>query len=160
LTECLDRLDGYRTYYRYIYLLQLLFSIEMAQLTNKTGENLLVYGDNPEPEGTPGRTDNILYILPHNHQTPPNWDCDGFYVPNNRIAEQLLFPTTQGPVAVKYVDGQFPTITMPSITKYSCPGNFAVIDPKEGVNWPIPNISYDDLENGNFPRVPNSILVD
>lgn len=128
-------------------------------LSNKTGEILLVYGDNPEPENTPGRTDNKLYRLLIGHKTPPNWDCDGFYIPNNRFAEQLVLPTIQGPVAIKYINIQSPSITMSNNTTYYCPGNYSVLNPGE-VNWPIPNISYEEVVSNNFPVVPNSIAID
>jgi hypothetical protein len=81
--------------------------IGWGELTNRTGETLLVY----RPKG-PGETwDNSLYCLPDAYTTPSNWDCDGFYVPNDRIANQLLSKAA-GPVAVKYYDFRSPVITM------------------------------------------------
>ncbi len=91
--------------------------------------------------------------------TPSNWDCDGFYIPTNRFAEQLLFPTKPGPIAVKYHDLQSATITMQNNTKYYCPGNLLIYEPTE-VNWEIPTLTYEEVLSSTYPYVPNSIFVE
>ncbi len=131
---------------------------------NKTGEILLVYG--PNSSGTPQNRDNALYQLPSNRKTPPGWDCDGIYVPNDRIANQQAFPDKPGPVAVKYGLGPLDTtfeITL-SGSKYVLPANQGVFTPAEVctpsdwprcVNWNIPNISHAQVNT--FPVVPGHV---
>lgn len=119
-----------------------------GSLQNNTGEYLLVYG----PKRVDAPTDNSLYLLPPGRQTPGRWDCDGFFVPADRIAKQLVLADRPGPVAVKYVDFQSPAITLVEANKYYCPGNRAIIAPGE-LNWPIPTINYDRIQE-DFPEVP------
>ena len=67
---------------------------------NSTDEAILVYG--PRSSNTPQDKDNALYQLPPGKRTPEGWDCDGVYVPNDRVADQLLGDEIMGPVAIKY----------------------------------------------------------
>jgi hypothetical protein len=119
-----------------------------GELTNSTPEALLVYG----PKRAGETFDNSLYTLPAGRKTPKEWDCDGFFVPNDRIAAQAL-SSRSGPVAVKYRDYRSPVIEMPSPGKYSCPLNEGIYVPGE-LNWRIPNLGYSEITTG-FPEVPN-----
>lgn len=122
-----------------------------GELTNLTGEILLVYG----PKRTGEVFDNSLYALPPGHRTPKGWDCDGFFVPNDRIADQAL-SSRLGPVAVKYRDYRSPVIEMPSPGKYRCPLNEGIYASGE-LNWRIQNFNYSEIES-SFPEVPNHDL--
>lgn len=120
-----------------------------GELTNNTGENLLVYG--PKIGGS---FDNSLYNLPPGRKTPRNWDCDGFYVPSDRVASQAVMSDRKGPVAVKYRDYRSPIITLSAI-KYQCDFNEGIYSSGE-IHWEIPNISYLDLP-GSYPEVPGHV---
>src|SRR6476646_7335925 len=93
-----------------------------GRLANSTGEILLVYG--PKIGGT---FDNSLYYLPSGRKTPDNWDCDGCFIPNDRIAVQLILPDRSGPVAVKYNNLQSANVTSSGPGKYGCQGNEQVL---------------------------------
>lgn len=121
-------------------------------VTNQTGETLLVYG----PAHSGETHDNSLYYLPTGRATPGGWDCDGIYVPNDRYASQAILPERRGPVAVKYVDPQFPTITRTN-DRYHCPFNYSILAPGE-VNWEIPNVAYSSVP-GSYPVVPGHVVA-
>ncbi len=127
---------------------------------NDTGELLLVYGT--KTADTPQDRDNALFRLPAGRRTPPGWDCDGIYVPSDRVAGQAVFPDKHGPVAVKYgvqvVDFSF-TIRLDD-DRYDLPVNQGVFTPAEVctglsrlacLNWNIPSLAHDDLDG--FPEV-------
>lgn len=114
---------------------------------NKTSEVILVYGS--KSPTTPQDKDNALYRLPVNRKTADGWDCDGIFIPNNRVADQLLGADKLGPVAVKYVSVLTFEITQ-SGNKYKLPANQGIFSPAEVccpsdyptcVCWEIPNIS-------------------
>jgi hypothetical protein len=115
--------------------------IGWGELTNATGETLLIYGPK-----VPGEAwDNSLYCLPTGFTTPVNWDCDGFYVPNDRVAGQLVMSNIAGPAAVKYFDFRSPVITMTTPAVYDCGGNNGVF--KSGmIHWFIPNVPQITVE--------------
>lgn len=125
---------------------------------NNTGENIAVYG--PKSAATPQDMDNALYLLPPGRQTPDGWDCDGVYVPKDRIADQLLGPDIPGPVAVKYVG--ILTFKIERVgNKYKLPANQGAFRPSEVccpsnfptcVCWPIPSITQSEVSL--FPPVP------
>jgi hypothetical protein len=129
---------------------------------NATGETILVYG--PNSASTPQDRDNALYRLPHGRATPDNWDCDGVYVPNDRVGDQVLGADISGPVAIKYVDLVPPFRIEKAGNKYSLPGNQGAFTPEEVccpsnyptcVCWNIPNLAHDDLSR--FPEVPGHL---
>lgn len=104
-----------------------------GQCGNITGETLLVYG--PKAGGT---YDNSLYCLPSGYLTPAGWDCDGFYVPNDRIANQLA-SKVPGPLAVKYWDFRTFIIEKSGPVEYKCFGNNGAFTPGQ-INWYIPSV--------------------
>ena len=136
---------------------------------NRTSEAILVYGSNSPL--TPQDKENALYRLPVNRKTPNGWDCDGIFIPKNRVAVQLIGADTAGPVAVKYVGGTILGVDIDitfeitqSVNKYILPANQGVFSPAEVccpsnyptcVCWEIPNISNDQL--GAYPEVPNPV---
>lgn len=129
---------------------------------NATSEVLAVYG--PKPAGSLDAKDNALYRLPAGRKTPPGWDCDGIYVPNDRVAGQLIGADIQGPVAIKYVDVFTFKITQAG-TRYALPANQGAFKPTEVccpsnyptcVCWNIPNVAHDQL---TFPEVPGHVAA-
>ena len=123
-----------------------------GKLTNKTGETLLVYG----PKRAGETRDNSLYQLPDERATPDGWDCDGFYVPTDRVADQAL-SNENGPLAVKYRDFRSPEITKSSPTHYECGLNGGIFKPGE-VNWEIPSIPFSSVP-GDYPTVPGHVAA-
>jgi hypothetical protein len=123
------------------YFLSPRAGIGWGELTNATGETLLVYGPK-----APGEVwDNSLYCLPTGYTTPLNWDCDGFYLPNDRIANQLVMSNVAGPAAVKYYDFRSPVITMTIPGQYDCGGNNGIYTVGT-IHWFIPNIPQITVE--------------
>jgi len=123
-----------------------------GELTNQTGETLLVYGPR-----LPGETfDNSLYYLTPGQKTPAGWDCDGFYLPRDRIADQAL-SNIPGPAAVKYRNYRSPVIESSGPGRYRCPLNEGVFRLGE-IHWAIPDLKYSDLP-GSFPEVPRQEIV-
>jgi hypothetical protein len=120
-----------------------------GSLTNQSGETLLVYG----PQRAGDTHDNSLYHLPTGNTTPAGWDCDGLFIPNDRYATQAIMSDRRGPVAVKYINLQAPTITRTN-DRYHCEFNFSVLAPGE-VNWEISNIAFASVP-GNYPAVPGA----
>lgn len=119
-----------------------------GQLSNKAGETLLVYG--PKVGGT---YDNSLYYLPNGRMTPDDWDCDGFFVPNDRYADQAT-STDQGPLAIKYINFRTPVIERSGVN-YECSLNNGAYRAGE-INWEIPNIGYSSVP-GLYPVVPGHV---
>jgi hypothetical protein len=123
---------------------------------NSTGETILVYG--PNSAATPQDKDNALYRLPPGRKTAPGWDCDGIYIPNDRIGDQVLGADIPGPAAVKYVSVLNFEITRQG-NKYVLPGNQGVFKPAEVccpsnypkcVCWDIPNKSQS--QTASYPE--------
>ena len=121
-----------------------------GELTNMTGEILLVYGP-----VLPGETmGSSLYHLPPGRKTPPRWDCDGFYVPRDRVADQAL-SEARGPLAVKYRDFRSPTITQTRPKHYRCPFNGGIF--RQGqINWYVPDLAYEEIP-GSYPVLPSHL---
>jgi hypothetical protein len=111
-----------------------------GQCTNYTGETLLVYG----PKSPGSVYDDTIYCLPSGYNTPDNWDCDGFFVPADRIADQF-FSKLQGPLAIKYYDFMHFVITSNAAGEYQCGGNVGAYRAGE-INWQIPAIDSTTVE--------------
>ncbi len=138
--------------------------MNFGRCINKTGETILVYG--PKSPSTPQDKDNALYKLPTNKKTPDNWDCDGIYVPNDRIAKQAIMPDIPGPVAVKYINIINFEIHKED-NKYVIPPNQGTFKPSEiqcptpqdllpnVVCWDIPDIDHNSLDN--YPLVSDML---
>lgn len=119
-----------------------------GKLTNSSSEVLLVY----RPKLSGEKHDNSFYSLPPGSKIPKDWDCDGFFVPNDRIADQAL-GSRSGPVAVKRRDYRSSAIETSSHGKYRCLLNEGIYVPGK-LNWRIPNLGYSEINSG-FPEVPN-----
>lgn len=112
-----------------------------SQGSNAMEELLVVYG----PKHLEDRSifDTSPYFLPPGCQTPRDWDCNGFFVPSDRLAVQRL-STLSGPLAIKYWDFRRFTVTMAGPNGYRCSYNNGALPPS-AVNWPIPNLHYAAL---------------
>lgn len=135
----------------------------MAKIINKTNEMLAVYGPK-----TVAEWDTTLYLLPSNCETPNGWDCDGIFIPNNRVADQLLGSNLQGPAAIKYSGSLDRTITKEG-NKYKCPANQGAYSTNDSrcptddvvpltprwVCWSIPNLKQEDINS--LPLVPQAV---
>ncbi len=145
-----------------------------GRVLNFTGEPIAVYG--PNTSGSPTH-DNRRYRLPSGRQTPGSgWDCDGVFVPNDRIARRLLFANRPGPVAIKYIDwqqfviirkvergGQM-TYQMPldfgtwGMAESHCPTDPHLPGvPPARVCWEIPNESSVDIDD--LDEVPGHVAA-
>lgn len=122
-----------------------------GQCTNNTGEAIAVYG--PKHPSDTSRFETSLYRLPAGRTTPNGWDCDGFFVPNDRVASQAA-SNVQGPCAIKYFSVFSWTVTKDG-DKYNCPLNQGLFRPSQVccpsnyptcVCWPIPNVPQSRIE--------------
>jgi hypothetical protein len=84
-----------------------------------------------------------MYFLPPGRTTPDNWDCDGFYVPNDRVARQR-FSKKNGPLAIKYWDLRHFTVIKSAPDEYKCYDNNGAFRQGE-INWAVPNLSYSEV---------------
>ncbi|MEH2364327.1 hypothetical protein [Nostoc sp.] len=130
--------------------------INWGQCDNQTGKTIAVYGKRPNSEENEDAVyDNDLYFLADGQSTKNNWDCDGFYLPNDARIVGLI-PDGQvftEPVAIKIPDGSKLVInTNPdnAALEINVP-NAQVVKAKE-VNWFIPNVSQALIDT----RVPNA----
>ena len=130
---------------------------------NSTNETILVYG--PKSSLTPQDKDNALYRLPPSRRTPDGWDCDGIYVPNDRVADQAVGSDIPGPVAIKYVSILTFEIEKDGY-KYALPPNQGAFKPNEMccpsnyptcICWEIPDNAHNELSS--YPEVPGHISV-
>ncbi|MEH2379123.1 MAG: hypothetical protein V7K27_09600 [Nostoc sp.] len=130
--------------------------INWGQCDNQTGKTVAVYGKRPNGEENEDAVyANDLYFLADGQSTKNNWDCDGFYLPNDARIVGLI-PDGQvftEPVAIKIPDGSKLVInTNPdnAAIEIKVP-NAQVVKAKE-VNWFIPNVSQALIDT----RVPNA----
>jgi hypothetical protein len=119
---------------------KILISRGWGQCTNETGEPLLVYG----PKHLRDRSifDNSPYVLPPGSTTPDRWDCDGVFVPSDRMLKRWRH-SQAGPLAVKFWDYRRFTVRR-SGDVYSARWHNGVFEPSQ-VNWAIPNLSLAEI---------------
>lgn len=132
-----------------------------GQCTNNTGKTLAVYGSDPdnEEDEAPTSYSSDLYFLADKQSTDAEWDCDGFYIPND-VSISVVGQTTQGPnaviqgpAAVKIIDGsQLVVTTNPETTGLEFDAPFSKVVKTKEVNWFIPNISQSIVDK----RVANA----
>lgn len=132
--------------------------INWGQCENKTGNTIAVYGKRPnEEEDEDAIYENGLYFLADGQSTKNNWDCDGFYLPNDATIAGL---TADGQaqefteaVAIKIPDGSKLAIkTNPDTAAIEINVPNAQIVKANEVNWFIPNVSQAIIDT----RVPNA----
>ncbi|OUL36329.1 hypothetical protein BV372_07865 [Nostoc sp. T09] len=135
--------------------------INWGQCTNQTGKTIAVYGKDPSQEQDDDALyDNGLYFLADGQSTRNEWDCDGFYLPNDATiassSSDGQAKESPGPVAVKIADGSHLVIkTNPDTAaiELNVP-NAKVVKAKE-VKWFIPNVSQAFIDT-RVPNVPTS----
>ncbi|MEH2111633.1 hypothetical protein [Nostoc sp.] len=132
--------------------------INWGQCENKTGNTVAVYGKTTNGEENEDAVyDNGLYFLADGQSTKNNWDCDGFYLPNDVTISGL---TADGQaqefteaVAIKIPDGSklaIKTNLDNAAIEINIP-NAQIVKANE-VNWFIPNVSQALIDT----RVPNA----
>ncbi len=112
-----------------------------GQCTNSTSEILIVYG--PKHEGDRSICDTSPYVLPPGTTTPDHWDCDGFFVPSDRLI-RLWRGIRRGPCAVKYWNYRRFSVRSAGPVIYRAPWNNGIFEPSQ-INWAIPNLSYEQV---------------
>lgn len=136
--------------------------LNWGQCTNKTGKILGVYGSEPDEDYHPSSYTSDLYFLPDGKTTESEWNCQGFYLPNDLTAttvdSQGNPQEITGPTAVKIINGTQLVITAnPETGKLEFKAPLAKSVEGKAVNWFIPNIAQDLLETrvGNAPTADN-----
>ncbi|QSJ20699.1 hypothetical protein JYQ62_08635 [Nostoc sp. UHCC 0702] len=132
--------------------------INWGQCDNQTGKTIAVYGKNPNDEENEDYLyDNGLYFLADGQTTRNNWDCDGFYLPNDvkivGLAQDQQVQEFTESVAIKIPDGNRLTIKRNPETdaiEVNVP-NVQIVKAND-VNWFIPNVSQALIDT----RVPNA----
>ncbi|MDZ8183389.1 MAG: hypothetical protein RMX96_00805 [Nostoc sp. ChiSLP02] len=129
-----------------------------GQCENYTGNTIAVYGKPANEElDDDAAYENGLYFLADGQSTQNNWDCDGFYLPNDaKLAAFTPDGKTQEltqPTAIKIPDGSKLTIKSNPDTgalEINIPN--AQIVTANDVNWFIPNVAQALIDT----RVPNA----
>ena len=131
--------------------------LNWGQCTNKTGKILGVYGVDPDDDYQPSNYASQLYFLADGKTTESEWNCQGFYLPNDLTAttvdSQGNPQELTGPIAVKIINGTQLVITAnPETGQLEFNAPLAKAVESKAVNWFVPNISQDLLET----RVANA----
>jgi hypothetical protein len=111
-----------------------------GQCTNETEEYLIVYGLKHERE--PSVFDTSPYVLPPGTTTPDGWDCEGFFLPSDRVLRRWR-TIWRGPGAVKFWNFRHFRVESQD-GDYRCPCDDGIYEPSQ-INWAIPNFSYQDM---------------
>lgn len=126
---------------------------------NLTEERLYIYGPRYIHEAWDDRYENTFYVLEKGESTPDDFDCDGFFVPNDRVVAQVSMPTVKGPCAVKFRDHQTFTITQDGNHYVPDSMNFGVFkidevcfpsDWPRCVAWPIVDEPYSYVKRNQW----------
>lgn len=120
---------------------RILSSRGWGQCTNNTKDLLIVYG--PKHQHDHSIFDTSPYILEPGSTTPYKWDCDGFFLPNDR---NLRFWRSEraGPLAIKFWNFRRFAVSSTNLETYQCFWPNGVFAPSQ-INWAIPNFSYEDI---------------
>lgn len=110
-----------------------------GQCTNLLGEYLIVYGPK-HPEET-SIFDTSPYVLPPGLTTPEHWDCDGFFLPADRLVQSRWRRLRRGPLAIKFRDYRKVSVSAGEDGVYRCPWADGIYEPSQ-INWAIPNLDY------------------
>jgi hypothetical protein len=112
-----------------------------GQCTNHTGEYLIVYG--PKRDQERSIFDTSPYVLPPGTTTPDRWDCEGFFLPSDRVLLRWR-NSRSGPLAVKFWNYRHFCVRGLGAETYRCPWNNGIFEPSQ-INWAIPDFSYEDV---------------
>ncbi|MBL1208947.1 hypothetical protein [Geminocystis sp. GBBB08] len=110
---------------------------------NETGKNLAIYARNPK-KGTP----TSIFYLGNGQETDDNWDCEGVYIPNDRLVASLELPSGQ-PSVVQILDGTSLTISAnPDTGELSLDVPSALVEVVDPANTTltIPNITQAEVD--------------
>lgn len=109
-------------------------------IVNETQEVLMVYGG----EGQ-GGFHNSIVPLHTGQRTAEEFECDGFFLPSDRIVGQVFDTAKQGPAAVKIKNYQTMKVTQD--------GNFYLLDShnwglyRQGeLKWDIRDYNYQQVK--------------
>jgi hypothetical protein len=133
--------------------------VALGQCTNNTGKLLAVYGRDPDDDDDDYKSayDNELYFLADGQTTDSEWDCDGFYIPND-VKAVALNPSGKaqeltGGSAVKILDGTQLVVKTNADTgnlEFNAP--LSKVFQAGEVNWYIPKVAQATIDT----RVPNA----
>ncbi|MBG9815603.1 hypothetical protein ABE58_00485 [Bacillus safensis] len=113
--------------------------LSAGTIINATNEIIMVYGGSSLPP-----YDNDFHGLKPGQRTADGWDCDGFYLPNDRIIVQQVMPNKKGPAAVKIKNYQTASITQDYDQYKIDTHNWGVYRLGE-INWYIPNNTAKEI---------------
>jgi hypothetical protein len=111
-----------------------------GQGTNLTEEFLVVYG--PKHQNDPSICDTTPYVLAPRAVTPDDWDCDGFFLPADRIL-RIHRKSLHGPRAIKFWNFRRFSVSADG-TGYRCSRPNGTFEPSK-INWAIPNFTYAEV---------------
>jgi hypothetical protein len=103
-----------------------------GQCTNQTEELIVVYG--PKHERDSSIFDTSPYVLPPGATTPDLWDCDGFFLPSDRLVQMNMRRDRRGPLAIKFWDFRHFRVRSASANAYRCPWSNGIFEPSQ-INW-------------------------
>ena len=112
-----------------------------GQCTNLTDEYIVVYG--PKHVDECSIFDTSPYVLPPGRATPDDWDCDGFFLPADRLLHRTRGPRC-GPLAVKFWNYRRFTVSIAGPGTYRSGWDNGIFEPSQ-INWAIPNLKYLEI---------------
>ena len=112
-----------------------------GQCTNLTSEFLIIYG--PKNEYEQSIFDTSPYALPPGRTTPDRWDCDGFFLPSDRVI-QRWGGSKNGPLAIKFWNHRRFSVRNGADKTYRASWDNGIFLPSQ-INWAIPNFTYRDI---------------
>jgi len=112
-----------------------------GQCTNQTEEYMVVYG--PKHETERSIFDTSPYLLPPGVTTPDEWDCEGFFLPSDRML-QCRIRSRHGPLAIKFWNFRHFWVKALGSSTYRCSWNNGIFQPSQ-INWAIPNFSHQAI---------------
>jgi hypothetical protein len=131
--------------------------VASGQCTNNTGKTLAVYGsdrdrdDDDDDDDYKAAYDRELYFLADGQTTDSQWDCDGFYLPNDVKAVALntsgKSQDLTGSVAVKILDGtQLVVKTNPDTGNLEFNAPLSKVVRADEVNWYVPKVAQATID--------------
>lgn len=108
---------------------------EAGTCINMTPKKIGVFGSVSIQQAKKGR--RLYGVKPH-HQTPKGWDCDGFYIPNDRVYDGWGAEDHKGPGAVEVIDYMTAAVLMDG-NRYRVQNVTSEFHSLGTANWQIPN---------------------
>ncbi|EMA7399381.1 TPA: hypothetical protein QC285_003692 [Bacillus cereus] len=107
-------------------------------IVNATQETMFVYNSDHGGNG--------LYALMPGKRTADGWDCDGFWLPNDRHVGQIAMPAKKGPAAVKFRDYQTVHVGQDGDYYFVDTHNWGIFHAGE-IGWWIDDRNYESMYN-------------